>query len=109
MHLPLPRRSAPVLALCLGLLFGLPLQALSSPQSTITRATPTPKPSITATPTPTPTPTSVPTPAPIGPPPAPDAATVSAARFLEQASFGPTPADLTLVKISARQPGLTSN
>lgn len=100
MHLPLPRRSAPVLALCLGLLFGLPLQALSSPQSTSTRATPTPKPSITATPTPTPTPTptSVPAPAPIGLPPAPDAATVSAARFLEQASFGPTPADLTLVK-----------
>jgi hypothetical protein len=40
-----------------------------------------------------------PTPSPvIGPRPAPDAATVSAARFLEHATFGPTSADIALVK-----------
>jgi uncharacterized protein (DUF1800 family) len=56
---------------------------------------PTPLP--TPTPPPTPTPTPAP-PGPIGEAPAPDAATVAAARLLEQASFGPSPADIAAVK-----------
>lgn len=50
------------------------------------------------TPTPTPTPTPAPTPAPIGTQPAPDAATVAAARLLEHATFGPTAATIAAVK-----------
>ncbi|MEP6782899.1 MAG: DUF1800 domain-containing protein [Acidobacteriota bacterium] len=38
------------------------------------------------------------TPPPPPPPPAPDAATIAAARFLEQATFGPTPNDIAAVK-----------
>jgi uncharacterized protein (DUF1800 family) len=56
-----------------------------------------PKPTTTSVPTPTPTTTPVPTPTTI-PTPLPDPAQVTAARFLEQASFGPSPADLALVK-----------
>lgn len=59
--------------------------------------TPTPIPTPSPTPTPTPAPTPAPTPTP-GPAPQPDAATLAAARFLEQASFGVTPAELGQVK-----------
>jgi hypothetical protein len=48
--------------------------------------------------TPTPTPTPTPVPVVIGPQPAQDPALVAAARFLEQASFGPTAAELVNVK-----------
>ncbi|SFV01953.1 DUF1800 domain-containing protein [Pseudoduganella namucuonensis] len=44
------------------------------------------------------TPGTAATPAPIGPQPAADAATVAAARLLEQATFGPTTADIAKLK-----------
>ncbi|WP_338414731.1 DUF1800 domain-containing protein [uncultured Sphaerotilus sp.] len=51
------------------------------------------------TPVPTPTPTPTPSPAPlVFKAPVVDAAEVAAARLLEQASFGPTPADLARVR-----------
>jgi len=56
--------------------------------------TPTPTP----TPTPSPTPSPTPAPVPVVTAPPPDAATIAAARLLEQASFGPTPADVALVR-----------
>lgn len=54
---------------------------------------PTPTPSPTPKPTPSPTPTPTPTPT-LMPAPQPDLATIANARFLEQASFGPTPTEL---------------
>ncbi len=56
--------------------------------------TPTPTP----TPDPTPTPTPTPVPGSVGQAPAPDMAQVAAARFLEQATFGPTAAEIANVK-----------
>ncbi len=76
-----------------------------------TKPTPTPTPTPTPNPTPTPTPTTTPTPVPTTTPvptpttiptplpnPLPNPAQITAARFLEQASFGPSPADLALLK-----------
>ncbi|MBM3226226.1 MAG: DUF1800 domain-containing protein [Candidatus Tectomicrobia bacterium] len=60
--------------------------------------TPTPAPTPTPTPAPTPTPTPSPTPTPI-PAPAPVDA-LSAARFLAQATFGPTAIDIAAVQQS---------
>ncbi len=62
-----------------------------------TSPSPSPSPSPTPTPTPKPTPTPAPPPV-IGPAPAQDMAQISAARFLEQASFGPTTAELAKVR-----------
>lgn len=55
----------------------------------------TPSPTPTPTPTPTPAPT---TPGPIGAQAATDPATVAAARLLERATFGPTPASIAAVR-----------
>ncbi|MES2149638.1 MAG: DUF1800 domain-containing protein [Pseudomonadota bacterium] len=51
-----------------------------------------------AEPTPSPTPEPAPAPLPVVDVPAPDAATVAAARFLEQASFGPSPATIAALR-----------
>lgn len=106
-------RSGPLLlALLAALLHATPLWA--EPTAATTGATethrtpkptptptpkpkPTPKPTPTPTPTPKPEPTPTPTPTPT-PIPTPDPLQISAARFLDQASFGPTASDLALVK-----------
>jgi uncharacterized protein (DUF1800 family) len=61
-------------------------------------STTTPTPNPTPTPTPAPTPTPTPAPPPLGAQPPVDPATVAAARLLEQATFGPTAADIAKVK-----------
>jgi uncharacterized protein (DUF1800 family) len=63
------------------------------------KPTPTPTPTPAPAPTPTPTPTPVP---PVGQHPAPDAATVSATRLLEQATFGATAADVAAIKANGQ-------
>lgn len=68
---------------------------------------PTPQPTPTPTPPPTPTPTPTPVPGGIGQQPAVDAATVAAARFLQQATFGPTPADIASLKQTGQAAWLT--
>ncbi|WP_228893457.1 DUF1800 domain-containing protein [Pseudoduganella aquatica] len=66
-----------------------------SATTTLTLKTGATAPKPTPTPAPTPTPTPVP---PLGAQPAIDPATVAAARLLEQATFGPTAADIAKVK-----------
>ena len=58
---------------------------------------PTPTPSPVPSPTPGPTPTPVPSPTPTPPPPG-STVDLSAARLLEQATFGPTPESIARVK-----------
>jgi len=70
-----------------------------SATTTLTLKTGATTPAQTPTPAPTPTPTPTPTPVPpLGAQPAIDPATVAAARLLEQATFGPTTADIAKVK-----------
>lgn len=77
----------------------------ASASTTITlvaASAPTPTPTPNPTPNPTPTPAPTPTPGGIGQQPAVDAATVAAARFLQQATFGATPADIAAVRQSGQ-------
>ncbi|UGQ47755.1 DUF1800 domain-containing protein [Massilia endophytica] len=74
------------------------VSASASTTLTLVAGSTTPAPTPAPAPEPTPTPTPTPTPGPIGQQPAPDAQSIAAARFLQQATFGPTPADIAALR-----------